>query len=169
MLFEDNIGFVSYDLFNSMINSKVNNSKLVSVDEGFLRGNLFKDEYKPYKNYEYGKIIPKNQREALLLEIMELSFAINDINLYLDLHPNDEEMLRKFNSLVEKIIVNKDENNPKKIKLNIIFKTGTTLKASSNNLGKKYHLEEYLTTSNSSVSRCKWRNPLSTIYCKKYF
>ena len=52
-----------------------------------------------------------------------------------------------FNSLVEKIVVNKDENNPKKIKLDIIFKTGTTLKASSNNLGKKYHLEEYLTTS----------------------
>ena len=102
MLFDDNIGFVSYDLFNSMMNSKVNNNKLVSVDEGFLRGNLFKDEYKPYKNYEYGKIVPKNQREALLLEIMELSFAINDLNLYLDLHPNDEEMLRKFNSLVEK-------------------------------------------------------------------
>lgn len=61
-----------------------------------------------------------------------------------------------FNSLVEKIVVNKDENNPKKIKLNIIFKTGTTLKASSNNLGKKYHLEDYLTTSNSSKCSSKW-------------
>ena len=40
--------------------------------------------------------------EELLLEIMELSFAINDLNLYLDLHPEDSKMLKKFNELVEK-------------------------------------------------------------------
>lgn len=72
---------------------------------------------------------------------------INSIRENLEHSIEDEMCLSDmFNSLVEKIIVNKDEKNPKKIKLDIIFKTGTTLKASSNNLGKKYHLEEYLTS-----------------------
>ena len=76
---------------------------------------------------------------------------INSIRENLEHSIEDELCLSDiFNSLVEKIIVNKDENNPKKINLDIIFKTGTTLKASSNNLGKKYHLEEYLTANNSS-------------------
>ena len=93
MLFDDNFGFITYDLYGDLL-KKDHNSKLVSVDEGFLRGNMFESEYKPYKNY--------TKREELLLEIMELSFAINDLNLYLDLHPEDSKMLKKFNDLVEK-------------------------------------------------------------------
>ena len=101
MLFDDNFGFITYDLYSGLA-SKENSSKLVSTDEGFLRGNMFADEYKPYKSYTYKKIVPKNKKEELMLEIMELSFAINDLNLYLDLHPEDEKMLEKFNELVEK-------------------------------------------------------------------
>lgn len=99
MLFEDGMGFITFSFPEK---EKSNDSKLISVEEGFLRGNMFKDEYIPYKNYKYSKIIPQTERESLLLEIMELSFAINDINLYLDLHPTDEELLRKFRCLVEK-------------------------------------------------------------------
>ena len=58
------------------------------------------------------------------------------------------------NSLVEKIIVNKSEKKEKEVRLNIIFKTGTTVTASSNNLGKEYHLEEDITTSKGSFSSC---------------
>lgn len=101
MLFDDNFGFITYDLYSDF-SKKDNSSKLVSVDEGFLRGNMFSTEYKPYKNYTYKKIIPKTKREELLLEVMELAFAINDLNLYLDLHPEDTKMLNKFNELVEK-------------------------------------------------------------------
>ena len=101
MLFDDNFGFITYDLYNGLAN-KDNNPKLVSVDEGFLRGNMFSAEYKPYKNYSIKKLVPKNRREELLLEIMELSFAINDLNLYLDLHPEDKQVLKKFNEYVEK-------------------------------------------------------------------
>ena len=101
MLFDDNFGFITYDLYSGLVKGE-DNPKLVSVDEGFLRGNMFADEYKPYKNYKVKKIVPRTQREELLLEIMELSFAINDLNLYLDLHPEDKHMLKKFNELVEK-------------------------------------------------------------------
>lgn len=101
MLFDDNLGFITYDLYNHMPKKK-NEPKLVSVEEGFLRGNMFADEYKPYKNYTYKRIIPKTKKEELIVEIMELSFAINDLNLYLDLNPHDTKMLEVFNNLVEK-------------------------------------------------------------------
>ena len=101
MLFDDNFGFITYDLYNN-IPKKKENPKLVSVEEGFLRGNMFANEYKPYKNYSYKKIIPQNKKEELLLDIMELSFAINDLNLYLDLNPYDNKMVELFNNLVEK-------------------------------------------------------------------
>ena len=99
MLFDDNIGFVSFDFYGNMMNKT---SNLLNPKEGFLRGNMFKNEYLPYKNYTYSKIVPKSEREQLLLEIMELSFAINDLNLYLDLHPMDEEVLKEFKAIVEK-------------------------------------------------------------------
>ena len=101
MLFDDNFGFITYDLYGGNLD-KDKSTKLVSVDEGFLRGNMFADLYKPYKNYTIKKINPKNRKEELLLEIMELSFAINDLNLYLDLHPDDTRLLEKFNAYVEK-------------------------------------------------------------------
>ena len=111
MLFDDNLGFITFDIFDNSNNNgnnnygkfnKENNSgKLVSVDEGFMRGNMFKDEYKPYKNYNYSKIMPGSKQEEMLLEIMEDCFAIVDLNLYLDLHPNDTGMLEKFRELVE--------------------------------------------------------------------
>ena len=105
MLFDDNLGSFAYNLYPNMMfsNNTIsnNNNNLVSVSEGFLRGNMFKDEYKPYKNYTYARIVPKTKKEEALLEIMELSFAINDLNLYLDLNPKDRSMLEKFNKLVE--------------------------------------------------------------------
>ena len=36
------------------------------IDEGFVKGNLFKDEYIGYKDYKPAKITVKNEREALL-------------------------------------------------------------------------------------------------------
>lgn len=36
------------------------------------------------------------EKQKLLQVIDSVSFAINDINLYLDTHPNDEEALAKY-------------------------------------------------------------------------
>ena len=68
-------------------------NKFVSPEEGFLRGNLMKGEYKPYKNYTYLKLKPENAEEELLFKLMTYSFAINDLNLYLDLYPNDKKLM----------------------------------------------------------------------------
>lgn len=99
MLFDDNLGFITYNFDSKMMLKEAN---ITSTDEGFARGNMFNNLYKPYKNYRYFKIMPKNRQEELLLEIMELSFAINDLGLYLDVHPDDKETFNKFRILVEK-------------------------------------------------------------------
>jgi spore coat protein JB len=102
MLFENN----NYD-FDVLSLSGFDFSKikdcddlLVSSKEGFLKGNMFKDEYVPYKNLCPKRLNPTCEKEALLYKIMELDFAINDLNLYLDLHPNDSSVYEKFKKYV---------------------------------------------------------------------
>lgn len=63
---------------------------------GFNRGNMFNDIYDGYKNYNY-KIMVKGERDSLLLNIQMLAFALNDLQLYLDLNPNDKQTLELFN------------------------------------------------------------------------
>ena len=100
MLFDDNLGFFGFTIPSNM--KLETNSNLASVKDGFAKGNMFNDLYDPYKNYRYQELTANNKQGELLLEIMVLSFAINDLNLYLDLHPTDESMLRKFKDLTEK-------------------------------------------------------------------
>lgn len=92
---------------NLSMNMNVNNN-ILTAKEGFLKGNMFKDEYLPYKNMTYINIRPKNDREAKLFNVMQYSFAINDLNLYLDLHPEDRSTLKLFEELV------KEEHEAKK-------------------------------------------------------
>lgn len=98
MLFNENdLGFIS---FIGMPETEYNNN-LYSVDEGFTKGNMFSNEYKPYKNYKVKQIKPTNKKEEKLYKIMSLSFAITDLNLFLDLHPDNQEKYQKFKSLVK--------------------------------------------------------------------
>lgn len=92
----------------NILDNEINNSKLVSTKEGFLRGNMFSNLYDPYKDLTYLPLNPKNEKERLLYEIMEVDFAINDLNLYLDLHPEDNEIYEKFKMYVKKCIELKD-------------------------------------------------------------
>lgn len=94
MLFDDNFNFLGFSIPNEMTNTN-----LECVNKGFEKGNMFINLFEPYKNFEVGKVVPKTKREELLLNIMALSFAINDLNLYLDLHPKDMEVLKKFRDL----------------------------------------------------------------------
>lgn len=41
-------------------------------------------------------------KDTLLMQITQDSFAINDLTLYLDTHPDDEDALELFGSLQEK-------------------------------------------------------------------
>lgn len=44
----------------------------------------------------------KEQREAMLKEIMKIDFALLDLGLYLDTHPNDTTALKRYNEYLAK-------------------------------------------------------------------
>ncbi len=118
MLFDDNnydfdvlslAGF-SFDPKNQYnMEDKTNKDILVDSNEGFLRGNMFCKEYEPYKNMKYKNLKPTTEREALLYKIMEMEFAVNDLNLYLDLHPEDMMIYEKFKMYVKECMHLKEE------------------------------------------------------------
>ena len=59
-----------------------------------------------------------------------------------------------FNEIIDRIIVHKQSN--KQIKLDIFIKTGESINTLSDNLGKKFHLLDSVTTSISSLISSKW-------------
>lgn len=99
MLFEDNNFDINMSLFMPDIDFS-RDSNILEPMEGLERGNMFKDEYKPYKNLTYFKLKANNEKEKLMLKIYAYSFAINDLNLYLDLHPDKKDVFDLFKKYV---------------------------------------------------------------------
>ena len=73
------------------------NLELYSRNEGYTKGNMFRGTYIPYKNYQPQTLSSTNEQEALFLKMSESDFAAHDLNLYLDLHPQDGNALNLFN------------------------------------------------------------------------
>ena len=80
----------------------MDNTNLIEPKEGFLRGNLFNNLYDPYKNYMPVTLKGRTDEERMYLELARICFAKHEINLYLDLHPEDTSMIRLFNDYREK-------------------------------------------------------------------
>lgn len=91
MFFEN--GIDDYILIN-------NDNLLVDDSLGLMRGNMFKDEYIPFNNKKETKLLARDEKERLLLKIYETNFALNDISLYLDVHPNDNYIYDVFKNYV---------------------------------------------------------------------
>lgn len=92
---------IKFDINNININNfrKNENIELFSASEGLNKGNMFKNEYDPYKNYIY-RVVVKGERDELLLKIQELTFKTIDLNLYLDMYPNDDICYKEFKNAV---------------------------------------------------------------------
>lgn len=73
------------------------NNQILEPYEGLIRGNLFANLYDPYKNYKIQKLNPKNESSALKNQWQQYNFALTDLSLYLDLHPNDQNALALYN------------------------------------------------------------------------
>lgn len=74
-----------------------NDTSFYNENEGFMKGNIQKNSYSPYKSYNPTMPSVSNDRERFLLEIQKYGFYLIDLGLYLDLHPNDKEALALFN------------------------------------------------------------------------
>lgn len=79
---------------NEKYDNKNNNN--IDLENGFYLGNIFINTYKPYKNYKPKKINAYSERQKMLLRLQELDFILNDLNLYLDINPNDMSMYETF-------------------------------------------------------------------------
>lgn len=99
-LFMDN--FFKDDLSDSNWYKKEN--QLYDPYNGLIRGNLFKNLYAPYKNKEPYEIKPVNEQARMLTNIDTLCFSMIDLNLYLDVYPDDKEKLNLFNQYRSKYL-----------------------------------------------------------------
>ena len=109
MLFDEN-GIMDLILGNPNENININNNynvnnlnntnNLFNEKNGLIKGNMFEDEYIPYKNFKEKEIIVGDEKNALLLKIYETDFAIKDLNLYLDLHPEDQNIFNEFKKYI---------------------------------------------------------------------
>lgn len=100
----DNYYYDNYSNVNDMVDIKEeeNNQKnLTNIEDGFKRGNIFNNLYWPYKKQTYN-FVPKNNRQKLLLDIMENCFYAHELNLYLDNFPNDKDKIILFNDINKK-------------------------------------------------------------------
>lgn len=91
------------NMFNDMFldtipNQSMNiNNNLFSPYEAYMKGNLYKNLYNVYKDYKPSKLIPNNEKAELLLNLNQICFINQDIRLYLDIFPNDRNMINRYN------------------------------------------------------------------------
>lgn len=84
-------------------NMNMNNQNLFNPTEGFIKGNMFTNLYSEYKNYKPQMLNPKSEQEKMLYELDSISFAAHELNLYLDMHPEDQSMVTLFNDYRRKL------------------------------------------------------------------
>ena len=93
---EFNETFPNQNFSNFNITQQNNNNMLFGPYEGFIKGNMFKNIYEQYKNYQPIQLIPKNEQEEALLNLNQMQFAMHELNLYLDVFPNDTNAMTQF-------------------------------------------------------------------------
>ena len=92
---------------NMFVNKTDNKMSLYNPYNGLIRGNLFKDLYMPYKSEEPFDIKPNNEQADILTKIDSLEFALVDLNLYLDVHPDNRsaiELYTKYREEKERLV-----------------------------------------------------------------
>ena len=102
MIYDMNTMTVFPNTFMMPNNNISDNSNITDSQTGFKRGNLFNNLYSEYKNYKPNDLKANSEREDLITQIDEQRFAIIEMNLYLDIYPNDKNALNKFNSYLRK-------------------------------------------------------------------
>ena len=72
MFYNPNAGFMMSAIqSDSKYMMTGSNMALFNVNEGFEKGNLFKNLYEPYKNYQPKNLQPKNEEEEILESLGE--------------------------------------------------------------------------------------------------
>ena len=95
----ESLDFNDVSIVNEMLLNNISiDNILYGTYEGYIKGNMFRNLYNQYKNYIPTKLTPVSEQDELLLNLNQLSFALHDIRLYLDINPNNKEMREIFNN-----------------------------------------------------------------------
>lgn len=89
------IQFMNSNTQNTTLNKQDN---ILDPYQGFIRGNMFSNLYDGYKNYKIYNVNSTNERENLINQWQQYNFALVDLNLYLDTHPNDTNAIKLYNN-----------------------------------------------------------------------
>lgn len=89
----NNIPKVNYNNYNTNYN---NTNNLLNPSEAYKLGNSFKNEYVGYKNYKVKMPIIQSEQDEMLYNLGQYAFIAHDLNLYLDINPDDKIYLNKF-------------------------------------------------------------------------
>ena len=100
-----------------------NQAQMLDPYQGFIKGNLFANLYDGYKNYKPEELNPSNEKDALMYQLMQYKFALIDLNLYLDTHPDDNNVLNLYQQYltIEKQMCNKYESMYGPITLDSVY------------------------------------------------
>ena len=85
------------------------NPKQYTAKKGLIRGTLFPGLDLPFM----GLVNTKEKSDTPLHELMALNFAINELTLYLDTHPNDREAAELLRSYIELYLSGKEQYEQK--------------------------------------------------------
>lgn len=132
------------------------NNKKDKLLELVMEEYLSKEDYKKQVDLINEEIITNQNRLNELQNNKQdknyIENKINELKKMLDNCLTDDECFSDvFNELIDRIYVYKEEN--KKIKLDIYIKTGESINIFSDNLGRKFHLIDDVTTSYCCVRR----------------
>lgn len=94
---QDYYNYINNNYNQPMYNQNVEKNSVYDVYNGFIRGNMFPSLYNFYRIDKPYEITPMNEQVELLTYVDMYNFAMTDLNLYLDVHPDDKEALQLFN------------------------------------------------------------------------
>ena len=91
-----------YKEFNdTFYSNNMTSNQLATINLALDRGNLFNNLYDPYKNYQYRILKATNKKEELLYNYLSYEFALQELDLYLDIYPNNQDMIKLYNKYLD--------------------------------------------------------------------
>ena len=94
---KDYYNYANNNYNQPLYNQNIQDKQIYDPYNGFIRGNMFPELYNSYKLNKPLEITLMNEQAELLTYVDALTFAMIDLNLYLDVYPNDREALELFN------------------------------------------------------------------------
>lgn len=94
---KDYYNYINNNYNQPLYNQSEQKKQIFDPYNGFIRGNMFPELYNSYKLNSPIEVTPMNEQAELLTYVDALSFAMIDLNLYLDVYPDDKNALQLFN------------------------------------------------------------------------